>query len=244
MITIALCDDDPIAQDGLVALLRQYQAQRSLDMAVTTFHNPLDLLNSMEQGRRFDVLLLDILMPGQNGIETAEEIRRFDSDVKIIFLTSSSEFAVQSYTVNAFYYLLKPLRRESLWPLLDAVSEACRRERDNSLLLHCRDGITRVGPKQIEFCEVLHRTLLLHLTSGRVLETVGTLDELGRQLDDFGGFLRVHRSFIVNLNYVQNISYRAVTTTSQAEIPIPRGKYNEIKDAFLAYAFQNRQVSR
>ena len=74
------------------------------------------------------------------------------------------------------------------------------------------------------------------------MESVGCLDELGRQLLPYGKFLRVHRSYLVNLDYVQNLSYRAITMSCQTEIPIPRGKYTEIKQAFLGHAFQNREV--
>lgn len=242
MIKIALCDDDPAVRDELVAFLNQYRAQRGCELAVATFQNPLDLLDAIERDTRFDVLLLDILMPGQNGIETAREIRRFDNDVKIIFLTSSSEFAVQSYTVNAFYYQLKPLRPESFFSLLDSVLEVCGRERDSSLILRCRDGITRVEPKRIEFCEVNHRTLFIHLISGKVLESVGSLDKLEELLAGYSCFLRFHRSYLVNLDYVQNISYRTVTMSCLAEIPVPRGKYEEIKNAFLKSAFRAGQV--
>lgn len=242
MIKIALCDDDPAVRDELLALLERYQAQRGRELAVTTFQSPLDLLNAMERETRFDVLLLDILMPGQNGMETAGEIRRFDSDVKIIFLTSSSEFAVQSYTVNAFYYQLKPVEAERFFPLLDSVFEICARERADSILLRCRSGLTRVEPRRIEFCEVNHRTLFIHLTSGKVLESVGSLDGLEEQLADYNCFLRVHRSYLVNLDYVQHISYRAVTMSCLTEIPVPRGRYEEIKNAFLKSAFRAGQV--
>lgn len=194
-------------------------------------------------GVKFDVLFLDIIMPGQNGIEVAAEVRNYDTNVKIIFLTISPEFAVQSYTVKAYFYQLKPLREEAFFRVLDAVLEECRQDRERCLILRCQGVITRMEPERLEFCEVIHRTLLFHLSSGKVLESIGSLDELGRQLAPYGCFLRVHRSYIVNLNYVQNISYRGVTMTSLAEIPIPRGKYNEIKDAFLVYAFRNEQVS-
>lgn len=238
MIKIALCDDESTVREGLLALLDQYQAKRGQKLIAEAFHSPLELLAKMERGTKFDVLLLDILMPGQNGIETAEEIRRFDSDIKIIFLTSSSEFAVQSYTVNAFYYQLKPFRAENFFPLLDSVFEACERERSNSFLLRCQDGLTRVEPKKIEFCEVNHRTLFIHLASGKILRCTCSLDKLESQLKSHGCFLRFHRSYLVNLDYVQNISYRVVTMFSQKEIPVPRGKYDLIKNAFLESAFQ------
>lgn len=190
---------------------------------------------------RFDVLILDILMPGFNGIETAAEIRRFDNYIKIIFLTSSSEFAVQSYTVNAFYYLLKPIRTESLFPLLDSVLEACDNERADSLILRCKGGITRVETSRIEFCEVFHRTLLFHLTSGTTLESTGSLDKLESELAGYGCFIRVHRSYLINLNHVRNISRKSVTMSCMTEIPIPRGKYDDIKNAFLENAFLERK---
>ena len=96
---------------------------------------------------------------------------------------------------------------------------------------------------QLEYCEVIHRTILLHLDSGKVLESSGSLDELSRQLAPYGCFYRPHRSYLVNLEYVQTLSYRAITLACLAEIPIPRGKYNEVKSAFLDYAFQKGQVT-
>ncbi len=182
-------------------------------------------------------------MPGQNGIEAAAEVRNYDTNVKIVFLTTSPEFAVQSYAVRAYFYQLKPLREKVFFEMLDTVLEECRQERERCLILRCQGVITRMEPERLEFCEVIHRTLLFHLRSGKVLESIGSLDELGRQLAPYGCFLRVHRSYIVNLDYVQNICHRGITMTSLTEIPIPWGKDNEIKVAFLAHAFQNGQVN-
>lgn len=223
------------------ALTDRYRRERNCEMVHTAFQSSLELLAEIERGARFDVLFLDILMPGQNGMETAEEIRTYDTNVKIIFLTASPEFAVQSYAVRAYFYQLKPIRAKDFFQVLDAALEECRRERENSLILRCGGVITRINPGQLEFCEVIHRTLLFHLSSGKVLESTGSLDELSRRLAPYGCFYRVHRSYIVNLDYVQSISQRAVTMACLTEISIPRGKYSEIKDAFLAYAFRNGQ---
>lgn len=242
MIRTAICDDDVSALNETRGFLDRYRRERGREITHAAFSSPVELLAEMERGARFDVLFLDILMPGQNRIETAEEIRNYDTNIKIIFLTSSPEFAVQSYAVKAYFYQLKPLQEEALFRVLDAVLEECGREQENSLILRCGGVITRIEPGKLEFCEVIHRTLLFHLTSGKVLESTGSLEELERQLTPFGCFLRIHRSYIVNLGYVQSISYRSVTMSCLAEIPIPRGKYNEIKDAFLAYAFRNGQV--
>lgn len=237
MIKIAVCDDNTADRDALLTILNDYRARKNPDMSIEVFGASLELLNAVERGSRFDVLFLDILMPGFNGMQTASEIRRLDSYVKIIFFTSTPDFAVESYEVNAFYYRLKPISSEFLFPLLDSVLETCEKERSDKLILQCKDGLTTVEINKIEFCEVMHRTLFIHMTSGKILESIGSMDNLEKQLSVYGCFMRVHRSYIVNLNHVRNISPRAVTMSSLAEIPIPRGRHNEIKNAFLKNAF-------
>ena len=243
MIQIAFCDDDQTVLDQLSALLEKYRAQRCVQIQCTAFHSPLDLLAEIEKGTRYDILFLDVIMPAENGITAAKEIRQYDNVVKIIFLTSSAEFAVESYVVGVYFYQLKPIWEESFYRIIDAALEACHKEQSDSLILRCKTGITRVALNQLEYCEVIHRTLLLHLDSGKVLESSGSLDELSRQLAPYGCFYRPHRSYLVNLEYVQTLSYRAITLACLAEIPIPRGKYNEVKSAFLDYAFQKGQVT-
>lgn len=242
MIKIAFCDDDISALNELRMLLDQYRTKRSEEITYAAFHSPLDLLCEIERGVRFDILFLDVLMPGVNGIHAAEEIRSYDNNMKIIFLTSSAEFAVQSYTVGAFFYQLKPVCKERFFGLMDSVLAVCEKEQSDSLIVRCKSGITRIELRRLEYCEVIHRTLFLHLTDGTVLESIGKLEDLKCQLEPYGGFLRVHRSYLVNLEYVQKLSYKSVTMSCMAEIPIPRGKYNEIKNAFLEHAFLNRQV--
>lgn len=242
MIRVALCDDDVSALKETMGYLDRYRTQRKREIVHTAYRSPVELLADIEQGVRFDVLFLDILMPGQNGIETAAEIRSYDQAVKIVFLTSSAEFAVESYAVDAYFYQLKPLGLEEFFRVMDSALETCAQEQESRLLLHCKNGIVSLALSRLEFCEVIHHTLLFHLSSGKVLESIGSLDELSQKLTPYGCFLRPHRSYLIHLGYVQSISYRSVTMSSLTEIPIPRGKYNEIKEAFLSYAFQNGQV--
>ena len=103
MIKVAFCDDDVSVLGEVSALVDQYRVERNQEIGYAAFKSPLELLAEVERGMRFDILFLDVIMPGQNGISAAKEIRKYDCSVKIIFLTSSSEFAVQSYTVNAFF---------------------------------------------------------------------------------------------------------------------------------------------
>ena len=127
MIQIAFCDDDQTVLDQLSALLEKYRAQRCVQIQCTAFHSPLDLLAEIEKGTRYDILILDVIMPAENGITAAKEIRQYDNVVKIIFLTSSAEFAVESYVVGAYFYQLKPIWKDSFFRLTDAVLAECRK---------------------------------------------------------------------------------------------------------------------
>ena len=242
MIKIAFCDDELSTLNELRILLDQYCVERNREIRCTAFHSPFDLLTEIEKGARFDILFLDVLMPGETGIDAAAEIRNYDSNVKIIFLTSSAEYAVQSYTVGAYFYQLKPIWAESFFRLMDSAISTCEKEQADSLILRCKNGLTRIELRQLEYCEVVHRTLFIHMTDGNVLESIGSMEELSKQLVPSGRFIRPHRSYLVNLECVQSLSYQAIIMSCQAKIPIPRGKYQEIKDAYLEYAFRDRQV--
>ena len=158
MIQIAFCDDDQTVLDQLSALLEKYRAQRCVQIQCTAFHSPLDLLAEIEKGTRYDILFLDVIMPAENGITAAKEIRQYDNVVKIIFLTSSAEFAVESYVVGAYFYQIKPIWEDSFFRLTDSVIAECRRADQRSLILRCKTGISRIDLDQLLYCEVLGRT--------------------------------------------------------------------------------------
>lgn len=239
---IAFCDDDLSILNEVHVLIDQYRVERNLDIRYVAFQSPLELLAEIEKGMRFDILFLDVIMPGENGIEAAREIRKYDTNVKIIFLTSSEEFAVQSYTVGAYFYQLKPIWKESFFRLMDVAVSECKKEQQKSLIVRCKTGIVRVELERLEYCEVIGRIVQFRMQGGTVFERAGSLDEVWSQLVPFENFLRPHRSYIVNMDYIQTISYKTITMLDGVEIPIPRGKYAELKDKYLEYAFSRKQV--
>lgn len=242
MIKIAFCDDDMEVLHQMNELLDRYRVERNEDITYAAFQSPFELLTEIEKGIRPDILFLDVVMPGQNGMDVAKEIRQYDTNMKIIFLTSSPEFAVESYSVGAYFYQLKPIWEESFFRLMDAVLAECEKKKKNSLILRSKDGITRIDLQQLEYCEVLGRKLLFHLENGAVLESAGSLDDLAGQLMQYSNFFRPHRSFLVNMEYIQNISSRSIKMVNDAEIPIPHGKCSEIKNAYMEYAFNGEQA--
>ena len=242
MIKIAFCDDDMEVLHQMNELLDRYRVERNEDITYAAFQSPFELLSEIEKGIRPDILFLDVVMPGQNGMDVAKEIRQYDTNMKIIFLTSSPEFAVESYSVGAYFYQLKPIWEESFFRLMDAVLAECEKKKKNSLILRSKDGITRIDLQQLEYCEVLGRKLLFHLENGAVLESAGSLDDLAGQLMQYSNFFRPHRSFLVNMEYIQNISSRSIKMVNDAEIPIPHGKCSEIKNTYMEYAFNGEQA--
>lgn len=242
MIKIAFCDDDMEVLHQMNELLDRYRVERNEDITYAAFQSPFELLTEIEKGIRPDILFLDVVMPGQNGMDVAKEIRQYDTNMKIIFLTSSPEFAVESYSVGAYFYQLKPIWEESFFRLMDAVLAECEKKKKNSLILHSKDGITRIDLQQLEYCEVLGRKLLFHLENGAVMESAGSLDDLAGQLMQYSNFFRPHRSFLVNMEYIQNISSRSIKMVNDAEIPIPHGKCSEIKNTYMEYAFNGEQA--
>lgn len=242
MIKIAFCDDDMEVLHQMNELLDRYRVERNEDITYAAFQSPFELLTEIEKGIRPDILFLDVVMPGQNGMDVAKEIRQYDTNMKIIFLTSSPEFAVESYSVGAYFYQLKPIWEESFFRLMDAVLAECEKKKKNSLILRSKDGITRIDLQQLEYCEVLGRKLLFHLENGAVLESAGSLDDLAGQLMQYSNFFRPHRSFLVNMEYIQNISSRSIKMVNDAEIPIPHGKCSEVKNTYMEYAFNGEQA--
>lgn len=242
MIKIAFCDDDMEVLHQMNELLDRYRVERNEDITYAAFQSPFELLTEIEKGIRPDILFLDVVMPGQNGMDVAKEIRQYDTNMKIVFLTSSPEFAVESYSVGAYFYQLKPIWEESFFRLMDAVLAECEKKKKNSLILRSKDGITRIDLQQLEYCEVLGRKLLFHLENGAVLESAGSLDDLAGQLMQYSNFFRPHRSFLVNMEYIQNISSRSIKMVNDAEIPIPHGKCSEIKNTYMEYAFNGEQA--
>lgn len=242
MIKIAFCDDDMEVLHQMNELLDRYRVEWNEDITYAAFQSPFELLTEIEKGIRPDILFLDVVMPGQNGMDVAKEIRQYDTNMKIIFLTSSPEFAVESYSVGAYFYQLKPIWEESFFRLMDAVLAECEKKKKNSLILRSKDGITRINLQQLEYCEVLGRKLLFHLENGAVLESAGSLDDLAGQLMQYSNFFRPHRSFLVNMEYIQNISSRSIKMVNDAEIPIPHGKCSEIKNTYMEYAFNGEQA--
>ena len=236
MLKVAVCDDDNGELSHVTALLQQYQARNRLAVRIDAFLSAMELMDALRT-TNYQLLLLDILMPGFTGIQAAREIRTFDSETKIIFLTSSPEFAVESYRVDAFYYLLKPIREDDLFPVLDRLLQQFRRAED-TLLLTMPSGVLRLPYSRIEVLEVNSKRLLFYLNDGSVREIPGTLTQYEPQLLARREFVKVHRSYLVNMDDIQHLKGTELITYSGVRVPISRLLSNQVRKDYMDFLFQ------
>ena len=236
---IAICDDQIEELEVLTNLLQIWQAERQTTLRYQTFRNATGLLDAAEK-ERFTLYLLDIMMPGTNGMAAAREIRGFDDAAEIVFLTSSAGFAYESYGVRALDYLLKPIQGSTLFPILDRLSLREQRPQEG-LTLKCGPTLVRVPFSQLAFVEVMNKHLSFHLTDGQLREVAGSLREYEDLLLTRPEFMRVGRSYIVNILQVRELSPAGISTFSGKTIPIPRRLYPQIQKDYMKRLFDAKE---
>lgn len=236
---IAACDDDVKFLQELSNLLNQYGEENHCNIEYKIYTNPLELVSQIEKGIHYDVILLDVFMPGINGIQCAKDIRTFDNYVKIIFLTSSTEFAVESYSVRAYQYLLKPVQKENLFFTLKLLEKESEMVERNIFVFKSKNGIVKISLPKLEYCEVINRKIILHLSNGEECECNLRMNELEEKLQNCKMFLKPHRSFLVNMDYIQTLTTHSIIMECGVKIPVPREKYAQIKQVYMEYIFQS-----
>ena len=239
MLQIALCDDNREELSHMIQLIDSYGRARHLRCENTVFHNGFELLSALEKGKRFDVYCLDIIMPGFTGIEAAKAIRALDQAAAILFFTSSTEFALESYSVKAINYVLKPLSKEKFFLAFDELLEQINiKKEEDAVVVKSTEGIQRILIANLTFVEVMGRNVLYHLRSGKVVECTEAFAAVCNHLMKYGCFMKPHRSYLVNMQYVHTIEHQKITLQTLDCLPIAQGKAKEMKQQYLAYQMQ------
>ena len=231
---IAVCDEDEKGLSYLKELVTEYQLSRGGKIKCLFFDNTTDFLCDMKGGE-YDLVLLDILLPEGSGIHTAHELRKLDKNVKLILVSSSPEFALESYDVGAYHYLLKPVDAGVLFPLFDRVGNELAAEEKEGFVIKSREGIVRITFAQIEYVEVINKTVFLHLTDGVVHELTAALREFEKKLLSRPEFAKTHRSYLVNLRYIRSIDAKCIVTENGHSIPVSRQRRNRVQDACMCF---------
>lgn len=237
MLRIAICDDEEIYLREAKRMLESWSAVSSSQIKIDCFDNG-DALIRESDNTRYDIIFLDIVMPLLNGMDTAKELRNRDKTVKIIFLTSSPDFALQSYSVKAADYCLKPITYQRLKEIMDDCTAFIHKEPE-SLTLKTIGGYQKIYLHDIEYIEAHNKRVFFFLRSDRVVEVVQPLYTFETGISDSKGFFKCHRSYLVYLPNVDYFSSTEVKTKSGRSIPIARGYAKAFQDAYFAVMFKN-----
>lgn len=237
---IAVCDDDLRELEAVTELLRQWQNEHGIVLRMRTFHSAAELLEAAEK-ENFTLYLMDVMMPGITGLAAAKDIRRFDETADIVFLTTSPGFAYESYSVHATDYLLKPVRSEKLFPILDRLLLREQRPQEG-LTLKCGATLVRVPFSRLTYVEVSGKHLYFNLTDGTVREISGSLTEYEPLLLASPAFMRTHRSYIVNMLQVAELSQSGIRTFSGKSLPVSRLLFPQLQKDYMKLLFADKEA--
>ena len=237
MIRIALCDDDTSCLKNLKEMLEIWSEASSTPLTTTGFSNADALMEELQK-TEYDLLFLDIVMPLVSGMDAAVEIRQQNKSVPLIFLTSSPEFALQSYSVKAFDYCLKPLTYEKLSAVMKEYCAAHQKEPE-SILLKVSTGYQKIYLQEVEFLEAQNKRVIFTMRNGSAIEVVQPLHTFEMELPQSKGFFKCHRSYLVYLPNVHHFSTTEIITKSGHQIPIARGCGKLFQDAYFSFMFQD-----
>ena len=237
MIRIAVCDDSPEFLQQAVNMVERWSEESGVPAEIFRFDNG-DALLAKNAVTHMDIIFLDIIMPLQSGIDTAKELRQSDKAVKIIFLTSSPEFALDSYEVKAQGYLLKPATYEKVKETLTECSHTFEEEPKN-IVLKTAFGYQKLYFHDMEYAEAQNKRVVFYLRTGKTVESAESLHSLEERLSINDGFFKCHRSYLVYLPNVDHFSMTEIITKSGRSIPIARGYGKAFKEAYFAFVFRD-----
>ena len=228
---IAVCDDEALERQRIADLVNQIMPEEGLSCRVTSYESGADLLSAIQHGGRFQILLLDVMMEGLDGMALAAALREKGDHTAIIFISSNLEMALRGYEVEAARYLAKPVDRERLREAL----MFCYRTRlaQKEILLPTASGQSRILPSDLIYAETWERGVRLILKDGRE-ETGLKISELAAMLPE-RQFVFCHRTILVNLAFIQSIRYCELELKSGATLPISKYRQTEIRKQLMRY---------
>ena len=231
---IAICDDLPDHLEQIRKMVLTWSSKPP-DLTVSCFDNGDSFLQA-HSAEPFDIVLLDVVMPLLSGMETARELRQSDKSVKLVFLTSSAEFAVDAFSVKASNYLLKPLDANKLYRCLEELSEDIL-QNAKWILVKDRYGFHRIALQDIEFVESDNKYIHFFLVNKTTLTSSDPLYAYEHKLLLADGFFKCSRSYIVNLHRIDSFSAKEIRMRSGYRIPISRSCQKEFETAYFTTLF-------
>lgn len=226
---IAICDDETNVIEYVSSIVSNWGAECGHTVVLRTFSSAESFLFSYEDENDYDILLLDVEMGDMDGVSLAKTIRKKNDIVQIVFITGYSEYISEGYEVAALHYLMKPVKPEKLFEVLDRATEKLEKN-ERMLTLTLSGEMVRIPLHEISYIDVNGNYITLH---GKENYTVKkALGEMQKELDE--RFFKVGRSSIVNLNMVQRITKTDCYLSDGSILPLPRGAYEPLNRAIIS----------
>lgn len=230
---IAICDDEQAQQILLQKYLLEWGKEHNIPIETNLFSSGESFLFSWEEDKVYDLLIFDIEMGKMNGMELANEIRRQDEEIPILFITGYDSYMAQGYEVSALHYLLKPVNKEKLFAVLDKLQKNRERnENEEKLLFQTEEGSLSLAVSKIWYVEAYgHQSILYTQDEDYVLkQNISAVEKL---LEGKKEFIRCHRSYLVNLLNISAIVKNEIILDNKKRLPVSRNLSKEVNTAFI-----------
>lgn len=234
-LTVMICEDLEEERMTLARMVRKCCAARQVDLELELSSSGEELLDRFRT-RRWDVIFLDIYMGGISGDQAARIIRESDRECALIFATTSQEHGLLSYELQVTDYLLKPFTREDVEGALDWILQK-QESQFQTITIRSEWEMEQIRLRDIQYIEVIQHTAVFHLSEGTKRTRKG-LQELESEIGGNGSFLRCHRSFLVNLDYVAAISPGSFEMKNGDKVPISSKRAADMKRAFFEWSLE------
>jgi len=226
---IAICDDESSVITYISSIVEKWAKEYQHDIQLQNFPSAESFLFSYEEANDYDILLLDVEMGQMDGVSLAKTIRKNNETVQIVFITGYSEYISEGYEVSALHYLMKPVKSEKLYEVLNRATEKLEKN-ERILTLETSGEMVRIPLHEIRYIDVNGNYVTIH---GKMDYTVKkTLAQMQKELDE--RFFKVGRSSIINLNMVQRITKTDVYLSDGSILPLPRGAYEPLNRAIIS----------
>lgn len=232
---IAICDDDTVFLSSFRQMLEEALRARGAAYKLTFFNDPSALMQEMDRGKKFDLLFLDIYYDKEKGIQFAKALREKNDQTDVVFMTALTSYAVESYDAAPLHYLLKPINPEKLDAALTRFLE---KNSPQKLHFMTTKGHLCAAVSDIVFIEIYGHEIIIHLVNGMKETCMGTLKGLEPLLPELT-FVHPHRSYLVNLGHISEITRYQIRLSSNDLIPVSKNLYNSTLSSFINYANQS-----
>ena len=230
LIYIVICDDEKHMCDYIGTLVSDFFRKKNREIHLRTFTGGEELLNYHGQ---MDILFLDIQMRGMDGMETARKLRADKFQGFLIFTTVLKEMVFQSFQVQAYDYLVKPIDVKQFENTMERCLSSMQNAGEDILLVQKGYEGRIIRKSEIVFCEIIDRKIYLNLASGEVVDYYERIENLETKLDD--RFFRCHRSYLIDLKHLKGYKNGSAYMDNGREIPVSRLRSREFSGVVLRY---------